>query len=161
MLDYFLDLLAQLRNWLAVAILAPVWESLRVHWAGFLWSDPVFWVCCFWMADWVLGVSLAIKDGAKHPDDPDRGFRASKAGRSVLKLLVYWLILAFAWGIRKSSPAGYICAACIESGVIWWEAASGLRNLGDLFELPFVKVFADNLENRVMRRKEKREALTQ
>lgn len=143
---YLLDHLDGLRRWWTAALVLPFWEWCRVHWAGFWWSSPFVWICLFWAADWCLGSARALHDGWSHPEQPERGWRAARAARSVLKLGVWLAVLGVAWGIRDSGiPYGTVPAGCLEAGVILTEAGSVVAHLAELSGSPTLRFLATKI----------------
>jgi len=125
-----------------VSIITPAWQHLRLHWAGFLPSSAVFWLCVFWAADWATGSALAVREGR---------FEPRRARLSVWKLLTWLAVLGIAWGLRDSKVLGTTWAgACLEAGVLLTEASSVVRNLALLSSSERVrkvlKVYADKID---------------
>lgn len=150
---YLLDHLDHLRSWAVVAVVAPAWQWVRMHWAGFWWSSPVVWIGVFWGLDWITGSINAIRDGLSHPEDPRRGWRVARAAWSVGKLLLWLCVLAVAWGLRDSGIwGGGLCASCLEAGVLLTEASSVIRNCARLSDSPVARrvltIYADRFEDR-------------
>lgn len=130
---YITEHLDYLRRWAHVAVILPLWEWTRLHFGAFWFSSPFVWTCLFWAADWTLGGARAALDGWRHPDQPERGWSARRAARSLLKLLLWITVLAIAWGIRDSGiPYGNVPAGCLEAGIILTEAGSVLGHLAEL-----------------------------
>lgn len=128
------------RLWLSAIILAPAWEWIRAHWAGFWWSSPLIWICLFWVADWLLGSARAAWDGWSHPDEPERGFRPRRALLSLGKLAGYVAGLMVAWGLRDSAGLGGAAVAAVaEAGILLYEASSVFRHLAALTGLPIFR----------------------
>ncbi len=141
------------RAWL-VALFGTIWTALSNHFDGFVLSNPVFWVSVFWALDWLLGSWLAWRLSRWSP---------TRAGRSVLKWLLWMVVLAVAWGIRDSGFFGAsLLGGLVEGAIILAEGSSVIRNAAALSDNPRAKrllsKFADaadqkldDLEKRIAR----------
>lgn len=141
------------RHLAATIGLAPILDALQAHWSGFPLSSPVVWAVAFWAGDWVAGSLVALR--AKQ-------WRARRGLYSVVKLLIWIAALAVAYGLRDSGAPGCgLAAGAIEAAVLLTEGSSVLRNLALLSDNEAARrvlsVYADTLEWRVGKRKEKQQ----
>lgn len=118
------------RAWI-VAAFGAAWTAVTQHFDGFVLSNPVFWVSVFWALDWLLGSWLAWRECRWIP---------SRAGRSVLKWLLWMVVLAVAWGIRDSGFFGAgLLGGLVEGAIILAEGSSVIRNAAALSDNPRAK----------------------
>lgn len=131
-LKYFSEHLSELSGEGGVkSCLVFVWGFLWSKLDGFAFSNTVFWVTLFWGLDLILGSWLAWRE---------HRFSPSRATRSILKWLLWVVVLVVAWGIRDLGFWGSVFVAkVIEGAVILAEATSVLRNAASLSDNPRAK----------------------
>lgn len=149
-----MDYLNSLRHWLWAAILTPLWILIQETWTGFVLTDPVMAITALWFADLVLGVSFAMIDGHRNPTDKTRGLKVDRIMKSFYKLLGYLFGMGVAqiliW-VGKGNPGLSFAGAALQTIILFKESMSAVRNIGILFDMEFLSLFADEIESKTIK----------